>query len=209
MATTLIIAATLTASAHAADTPTITPQVAPSAADTPDVPTAPIQEPEPEPEPEPEKIMLPAIKTAAPEVYEAWESIPLEAEVQDHIFTLCEEKDIPPEIIFSMIWRESRYQVDIIGDSGRAFGLMQIHPRWHSERMERLGVETNDDLLDPIQNVTVGIDILDELYRKYGDITHAIVAYNKGHYAGKITGYAEDVLAEAENITAEREGRDL
>lgn len=156
---------------------------------TDSIPEPPPPEPEPEPEPEPIAVE-----------YRYREDIPLDAEVQDHIYTLSEEKGIEPEIIFAMIWRESRYEVDAIGDSGRAWGAMQIHPRWHSDRMKRLGVETNDDLLDPIQNVTVGIDYLDELRRIYGDIAKALVAYNAGSYKGTITNYAKDVLAEAERL---------
>ena len=141
-----------------------------------------------------------APETTEPETmveYDPWEHIPLEADVRAHVVSLCDEKGIAPEIIFAMIWRESRYDADAIGDNGRAFGLLQIHPRWHQARMDRLGVT---DLLDPIQNVTVGIDLLDELIGIYGDVAPAVVAYNKGHYNGAITSYAQDVLAEAERI---------
>lgn len=167
---------------HVMDGSTVTPIVEPLKTIAPDEPVEPVPEPA-----EPVSI--------AESKYR--EDIPLEEEVQEHIFAVCEEKGIEPEVIFAMIWRESRYDAYAVGDNGRASGLMQIHKRWHSERMERLGVT---DLLDPIQNVTVGIDYLDELYRKYGDISHAIVSYNKGHYAGTITSYAKDVLAEAERL---------
>lgn len=173
-----------------------------SVAPKPDILMEPIPEPEPAPvEPETASVKVEEITETKEETIEEpdpWESIPLSQEVKDHIVSLCDEKSIAPEIVFAMIWRESRYQVEIIGDNGKAFGMMQIHPRWHSERMERLGV-TN--LLDPIQNATVGIDILDELYRKYGDISYAIVAYNKGHYNGELTQYAKDVLAEADRLS--------
>ena len=169
---------------HMMDGSPATPIIEPMETNAPNEPVEPITE-SVEPDPVP----------VAESKYR--EDIPLTAEVQDHIFSLCEEKGIEPEIVFAMIWRESRYKADAIGDSGRASGLMQIHERWHSARMERLGAT---DLLDPIQNVTVGIDYLDELYRKYGDISHAIVSYNKGHYAGTITSYAKDVLAEAERL---------
>lgn len=182
----LAIYASLTQDRVVIDVSPIAPIVESVETTSPDAPAIPIPEPVEIAPPEPEPIE-----------YRHREDIPLDAEVQDHIYTVCEEKDIEPEIIFAMIWRESRYQVDILGDSGRAYGLMQIHPRWHSDRMERLGAT---DLLDPIQNVTVGIDILSEQLNRYGDIAKALVAYNAGSYRGTITNYAKDVLAEAERL---------
>ena len=183
-----VIAASLS-EPHMMDGSPATPIIEPMETKAPDEPVEPAPElVEPEPvEHEPVPVVEGKYR----------EDIPLTAEVQDHIFSLCDEKGIEPEIVFAMIWRESRYKAEAMGDNGKAYGLMQIHPRWHSARMERIGVT---DLLDPIQNVTVGIDYLSEQYNKYGDITHAIVSYNKGHYAGEITDYAKDVLAEAERI---------
>ena len=186
----------LTYSTLAVDIHDETNGVEPSHSVATNEPIAPIEEPEDAVAPE----------TTAPETtepvavveYDPWDHIPLEDAVRDHVVSLCEEKGIAPEIVFAMIWRESRYDAYAIGDNGRAFGLLQVHPRWHYERMERLGVT---DLLDPIQNVTVAVDFLDEMNQKYNNLTHAIVAFNKGHYAGVITEYALDVLAEAERIS--------
>ena len=118
--------------------------------------------------------------------------------MQDHIFALCEEYDIDPAIIIAMIERESVYDAGAIGDGGDSHGLMQIQPKWHSERMEKLGCT---DLLDPYQNVTVGIDYLCELLSRYdGDMAKALVGYNQGHYKGTVTAYAKGVLARAEAL---------
>lgn len=77
-----------------------------------------------------------------------------------------------------MIFYESSYQADAIGDGGDSLGLMQIQERWHKERMERLDV---DNLLNPYQNVTVGIDLLAELLDEYnGNVEMALMAYNAG-----------------------------
>lgn len=185
----------LTYSTLAVDIHDETNGVEPSYSVATNEPIAPIEEPEDDVAPE-----TTAPETTEPETmveYDTWEHIPLEADVRAHVVSLCEEKGIAPEIVFAMIWRESRYDADAIGDNGRAFGLLQVHPRWHQDRMDRLGAT---DLLDPIQNVTVAVDLLDELNRKYNNLTKAIVAYNRGHYDGAITSYAEDVLAEAERI---------
>ena len=74
---------------------------------------------------------------------------------------------------------------------------MQIQPRWHYKRMLNLGC-TN--LLDPYQNVTVGIDILAGAIWQYGDVAQGLVAYNQGSYKGTITNYAQSVLETADNM---------
>ena len=124
--------------------------------------------------------------------------VPLDAELQFHIIGLCEEHHIDPSIVMAMIWKESRFHADSVGDGGNSFGLMQIQPRWHSKRMEKLGCA---DLLDPHQNVVVGIDYLAQSIRRYdGDVAKALVAYNQGHYNGTVTAYAKSVLAKAEEL---------
>ena len=124
--------------------------------------------------------------------------VPLDADLQLHIIEQAEAHGIDPAIVFAMAWQESRYNPDAIGDGGNSLGLMQIQPRWHSGRMERLDCP---DLFDPFQNVTVGVDYLAENLRRYdGDIAKALTAYNRGHYAGEVTGYARSVLAKAAEL---------
>lgn len=130
--------------------------------------------------------------------------IPLDDELQDYIIETSEERGVDPAIIIAMIKRESQFDIDVIGDKGKAFGLMQIHHRWHSDRMEKLGVT---DLLDPYQNVTVGIDIMAELLDRGESVEWALMAYNGGYAhanrhikAGTLSGYATDVLEFAEGL---------
>lgn len=124
--------------------------------------------------------------------------VPLDVTLQLHIIQVAESYGIDPAIIFAMCYRESSYNPASIGDHGAAFGLLQIQPRWHSDRMARLGCL---DMLNPFQNVTVGIDFLAEQVARYnGDISKALVAYNAGHYKGTITRYAKEVLAIAEEL---------
>ena len=124
--------------------------------------------------------------------------VPFSDDLQLHIIRVAESYGIDPAIIFAICYRESSYHPDSIGDYGNSFGLMQIQPKWHSDRMIRLGCT---DLLDPYQNVIVGIDFLAEQRTRYGgDISKALVAYNAGHYSGTITMYAKKVLAKAEEL---------
>lgn len=131
-------------------------------------------------------------------------SVPLDEDLQDHIFALCESRGIDPAIVIAMIGKESTYNKDAVGDSGNSQGLMQIQPRFHMARIEKLGV-TN--LFDPYQNVEVGIDLLDELYSKGKSIEWTLMAYNGGaSYAnekmalGIVSDYVNTVLANARTL---------
>lgn len=124
--------------------------------------------------------------------------VPLDGEFQIFVIEQAEENGIDPAIIFAMIERESSYRAGVVGDNGNSFGLMQIQPRWHSERMGRLGCH---NLLDPYQNVTVGVDFLAELLDRYdGDMGKALTAYNRGHYAGTVSAYAMGVMENSETL---------
>ena len=116
---------------------------------------------------------------------------PLSHDLQDYIANLCEEASIDPAVIIAMIGRESGYRENAKGDKGKSLGLMQIQPRWHYDRMEKLDC---DDLLDPYDNVTVGIDFLAELTDKYdGNINMALMAYNAGATGAKKNWFSKGV----------------
>ena len=130
--------------------------------------------------------------------------VPLEEGLQDHIFALCEKRGLDPAIVIAMIRAESSYHADSIGDSGSAMGLMQIWPRWHQKRMDEYNCQ---NLLDPYQNVTVGIDIIADLNDKGKGIEWALMAYNAGgakadanRAAGIVNGYASKVLRYASEL---------
>ena len=130
--------------------------------------------------------------------------VPLDIDLQEHIFAVCELYDVDPAVVISIIARESSFRANAMGDGGESYGLMQIKKKWHIERMKRLGVT---DLLDPYQNVTVGIDLLAELLR-YGDsLEWALMCYNGGYeYAdkrianGKISDYAKGVISMSKEL---------
>lgn len=130
--------------------------------------------------------------------------IPLSNDLQDYIFELSENRGLDPAIIIGIIYRESGYDSGAIGDSGNSLGLMQIQPRWNGERMNELGCP---DLLDPYQNVAVGIDCFADYVDQSGSIEWSLMAYNGGPgYAnnlwsnGQISSYATSVLSYADNI---------
>lgn len=133
------------------------------------------------------------------------DDIPLDADIQRLLYQACDETGIRYELALSVIWRESRF-TNIIGDSGASVGYMQIQPRWHSDRMERLGVS---DLADPYGNFLVGCDYLAEMLGKDRGIEWALMSYNGGMSyankmakAGKVSQYAESVLDYMNDLNA-------
>ena len=89
------------------------------------------------------------------------------------------EYNICPELLQAIIERES--QNNPYASNGDCVGLMQVSEKWHTERMERLGVT---DLYDPYSNILVGTDYLAELWREtskkgYGDdLYYVLMRYN-------------------------------
>lgn len=130
--------------------------------------------------------------------------VPLDADLQAYIINESSAYGIDPAIIFAMIGRESDFRADAVGDGCKSFGLMQIQERWHKERMERLAVT---DLLNPYQNVTVGIDYLAELLSLDRGLEWALMCYNGGFsYAndmkasGMVSDYAAEVMATSDTL---------
>ena len=126
--------------------------------------------------------------------------VPLDEKLQLFIIEQAEAHGIDPVVVFCMIYQESSFDASKIGDGGEAFGLMQVWPKWHSDRMKKLGCE---DLLDPYQNVTVGVDYYAECLGKYdGDHAKALTAYNQGSFKGVVNEHARAVLAKIEAMEA-------
>lgn len=127
-----------------------------------------------------------AVEEVVEEVIEVnYFDVPLSEEIQDHIFSECERCAISPALVIAIIEHESQYNASAVGDNGNSVGLMQIQERWHAERMDRLGCT---DLLNPFENITVGVDLICELYNMNPDVQWVLMAYNGG------TGYANRMM---------------
>lgn len=118
--------------------------------------------------------------------------VPLDGETQALLRSACEEAGIAYELALAVIRQETDFR-NVVGDNGDSIGYMQIQPRWHRERMERLGVT---DLTDSYSNFRVGCDFLAELLEKY-TMEDALTAYNSGkpgksEYATSVIGYMEE-----------------
>lgn len=135
--------------------------------------------------------------------------VPLSAEIQRYIFNVSDYYGVDPALVLAIIERESGYNSAAIGDGGDSIGLMQIQPRWHIERMDRLGVS---DLFNPYENVSVGIDILAEYLAAGQGEEWALMSYNGGvTYAnrmtadGKVSDYAHRVITIKNRILSDYE----
>ncbi len=139
-----------------------------------------------------------------PERVEPIYDVPLEPKLQAYIKELCDNYNVDMSLVIAIIGQESNYNPAMVGDNGNSIGLMQIQPQHHQTRMDRLGVT---DLLDPYQNVTVGINLLAELLAEEKGFEWAVTAYNAGTNAadynqtiGITNEYAESVLMLREEI---------
>lgn len=127
-------------------------------------------------------------------------------EVEDELSIYIEEiasmYGLDAELVHAIIMVESNYDANALS-SANCMGLMQISPRWHADRMERLGV-TN--LYDPYGNVLVGCDFLAELLEDY-DLEFALMIYNQGLDSARRTyastgqsNYSKTVIEKYQNL---------
>lgn len=122
---------------------------------------------------------------------------------------LCKQNDVPYALVLAIIEHESGYVFNKTGDGGESKGYMQIYEKWHTDRMERLGCT---DLMNPYQNVRVGIDFLSYLLKKYGTVQDALAAYNYGEKGARehlwskgiyVYSYNEKIMNRATEIEEE------
>lgn len=150
------------------------------------------------------EIKLPEAEPVAATEQAPLYDVPLSTNLQEHIRQLCDEYGVDMPLVLAIIGQESNYRPDAVGDNGNSLGLMQIQPRWHQARMDKLGVT---DLTDSYQNVTVGINLLAELIGENKGTEWAVTAYNAGaeiadynNAIGTRTEYTESVMMLREMI---------
>lgn len=109
--------------------------------------------------------------------------------------------DVPASMIKAMIARESHWNPLCLGDHGTSYGLMQIKPKWHQWRADKLGVT---DWFDPYGNILIGVDLMHDYIEKYDSLVLSLMVYNGGekyakvnYEAGVVSDYARGVLEAA------------
>lgn len=125
----------------------------------------------------------------------------LSEDIQQACVKYGEEYGICPELLMAIIERESSGQADAA--NGSCKGLMQIADRWHTDRMEQLGVT---DIFDADGNIHVGADYLAELFEEYGEAATVLMVYHGEKNAvekaenGEISKYADWILTRSAEL---------
>ena len=111
--------------------------------------------------------------------------------------------NIDPALIQSIIYHESRFDPKSASSSS-CLGLMQICPKWHQARADRLGVT---DYFDAYSGVLIGTDYFAEILSNNKQTALALMVYNQGYNSaysmysnGDISWYATSVMERAEMI---------
>ena len=118
------------------------------------------------------------------------EDCPLSAPFQNWIYDTCEAYGVDFYIVMSVIYHESRYDVNAYNPTTGCVGLMQIMVKYHQDY---LSDGTPIDLQAPCENVLKGIQLLSAYTERFGDIRSALVYYSGGSesYANNVLEYAE------------------
>lgn len=102
------------------------------------------------------------------------------------------ERRLDPLLIIAVISIESRfnpYSQSVLG----AQGLMQVIPRYHQDKLPKTA--TAKPFLDPVTNVQIGAQILQEAIRRQGGVVEGLQYYG-GAIDDDEQAYANKVLAE-------------
>lgn len=108
--------------------------------------------------------------------------VPLEAELQEVLYDLCEELGLDEALVLGLIRTESGFVTDAVNPVSRCYGLCQLNPLYFPSD------------LSPEENLRAGLTYLAEQMERYnGDVAAALTAYNAGYDSGSRT-YANKVL---------------
>lgn len=105
-------------------------------------------------------------------------------EIAKNIYETSLKYNFNPFLICALIKVESNFIVDSVSDYN-AYGLCQVRRFIAKELAENIGIKWNGaekTLLNPIENIKIGVHYLSLLYDDFGDIRLALTAYNYGPF---------------------------
>lgn len=107
----------------------------------------------------------------------------------------AEKKDLSPALLLSLIGVESTFKPTARSGMG-AIGLTQVIPKWHPEKIQKIGTAKN---LQTIRGgIVVGVEVLSEYLEKAkGNMRVALQMYN-GALGDKTNKYSKKVFADME-----------
>ena len=120
-------------------------------------------------------------------------------EIREYAEDVGAEYGICPELLESIAYWESRFDPTAVSKNGKYIGLMQVNPKIHADRMEKLGVT---DLTDPKGCMRVAADYLLELFEENEDVGTVLLQYSGSNRdrisqyerTGNMTKYVDKVL---------------
>lgn len=117
--------------------------------------------------------------------------------IVDAVMAESKTHRVDKSLITAVIAVESRFH-PYAASKSNAEGLMQVVPRWHPEKMARIGGE--EQIVDTRRNIAVGTLTLKECLAKHNhDVTLALQQYN-GSLGDSRRRYSKKVLAEKSRI---------
>lgn len=128
--------------------------------------------------------------------------------LQEWVFEYCYSQAIDPYVIIAICERESCCTCNILGDNGRAYGIMQIQIQWIPNKLASHGY-TAQDMLEAEPNIVIGVEILKEYLWTGNGLEWALMAYNGGQeLAGNEStrAYAQWILSRAEELRRAHNG---
>lgn len=106
------------------------------------------------------------------------------------------ERNLDPLLIVAVISIESGFNPYAQSNMG-AQGLMQIIPRYHQDKLAKVGDKAS--FLDPVTNVELGVQILHEAIRRQGDLKLGLQYYG-GASDDPEQAYANKVISEMQRL---------
>jgi hypothetical protein len=139
------------------------------------------------------QVLTPAMKAALDNVSQRYR---VSAEALQPVFEAAQlaapKRQLDPLLIIAVISIESRFNPFSQSAMG-AQGLMQIIPRYHQDKVPDTAPPR--PFLDPVTNVNIGAQILQEAIRRQGGLTEGLQYYG-GVLDDDDKTYANKVLAE-------------
>ena len=142
------------------------------------------------------------------EIYQPVDSL-MAPDLQAWVYAYATMQQVDPYVVMAICERESACTSNILGDSGRAYGMMQIQPVWIQDKLAAHGY-TESDLLMAEPNITIGIEILQDFLGKGRGIEWALTAYRYGPQqanACSTSDYSAWILSRADELRRQYEQR--
>lgn len=105
-------------------------------------------------------------------------------ESQQIVDIVFQQKEIDPTLLLGLIEHESGFNKNA-QSKANAKGLMQVVPRWHQDKIQKVVKKNGGNIHTIKNNIHVGTQILKNEMNKYNNIRRALQAYNGSHSGTK------------------------